>query len=193
MSVVDANMGLLTILGCPLLLTGAKFVGSAARVDACGHAQVQLQQKPCAHASQSDSQDGKSVVPEASGVVPPRAREATPGNKEESSDPEVLAEKLSAYFGQARSPRHQDTWQHLHGALISVTPAAGETKSQAPSPNVLATVCIARAELDAFVAGLSAAQQDEVKRGCLATEAPEEAAQQTGNSLLKGRKPCHSH
>jgi len=114
------------------------------------------------------AQNAEGVVPETTDVMPPRVRKATHGDKVDSSDPEELADRaVDLLRVSSLSKADQDTWQRLHDALVSVTPAAGETKSQAPSPDVMAAVRIARTELDAFVATLSIAQQDEVKEVAL--------------------------
>jgi len=100
--------------------------------------------------SRPDREDGKKSLPAASVQA-------------ESSDPEDVAEEaLGLLRASSLSKVDQDKWLNLHDALVSVTPAAGETKSQAPSSDVLAAVRTARAELDAFVATLSKSEQDEV-------------------------------
>jgi len=179
--IIIASIGLLHTLGRRLLLIGGRFVGSDAVVTRMSGRRWSCSSVTSTEAVRSrlsrsegldggkslppaSAQDGKSVAPEASDVVPPRTREAIPGSKLESSDPEVLAETaLGLLRASSLSEADQDTWQRLHDVLVNVTPAAGETKSQAPSPDVLAAVRIARADLDAFVATLSIVQQDEVK------------------------------
>jgi len=86
----------------------------------------------------------------------------------ESSDPEVVATQARGLLqASSLSEADQDTWQRLHNVLARVTPTAGETKAQAPASDVLAAMRTARAELDAFVATLSATQQKEVKEVAL--------------------------
>lgn len=77
--------------------------------------------------------------------------------------PEELAEETALLLAASSlSTEQRRRWEMLSAAVAAAAPPPGETRTGPPLPEVLEALRIARRERDAFAAGLSPTQKEEV-------------------------------